>query len=108
MRRGQPRLPIQWQGQREPAAFSRRAVHINAAAVRVADVAYQGQAQAAALCVVHERIASAVELFEDLGLLAAGNADAVVFNFEFYRTILAIKLHAQELFVGRLRQGIVH
>ena len=54
------------------------ALHLDAAAVRLDDVLHDREPEAAALDVVHQAAADAVELLEDLLLLARRDADAVV------------------------------
>src|SRR5437588_9472011 len=82
MGHGRPPAPKR-QRDDEFAAHARSALHDNLSIVGAHDVPYQRQAQAAAFGVVHQRVAHAIELFEDPGLLAAWYAHAVVNHLQF-------------------------
>ena len=75
----------QRQHQRERAALARLARHLDAPAVRLHDVPHEGEAEAAALRGVHQAALGAVELLEDLLLLRARDADAVVGHRDQHR-----------------------
>src|SRR5579864_3648457 len=79
----------------ELASPARHAFHGNIAAMRLHDVPHQRQTQPASLGVVHQRVAYAVKLLENLVLLGARDADAVVHHLQLDRAVLAIKVYAQ-------------
>ena len=103
---GPPGLDRQYDG--EFAALARRAVHCNLAAVGLHDMAHQRKSQAAAFRVVHQRIAHAIELLENLLLLLMRYANPLVHHFQFYRAVVAIQVHADVLSVLRILERVVH
>jgi hypothetical protein len=92
----------------ELASFAGRALHRDLSPVRLDDVTHQGEPQSTALGVVNQRIANAIELLEYLVLLVRWNADTVVNHFQLDRAVIAVELHAQELFNLRILQRVVH
>jgi hypothetical protein len=58
--------------------------------MRVGNVAYQRQAQAASFRVVHQRVAGPIELLENLLLVTAGDADTAIHHFEFHDAIFPV------------------
>ncbi len=83
----------------ELAASSRCTVDRHFSAMRLHNVAHQGQPQSAALGVVNQRVPNPIEFFENLVLLLCGNADAVVHNFQLHRTVLTEEVYGDELLV---------
>src|SRR6516225_1044825 len=72
------------------------------------DMAYQGKPQSAPLRVVNQRVAHAIELLENLKLLARRNAHPVVDHFQFDRAVVSVELHAQILLNLRVLQRVVY
>src|ERR1051326_3101325 len=97
----------QRQRDNELAALSRRALNHNVSAVRICDMPNQRQTKAAPLCIVHQRISGPVKFLENLRLIAAGNANAMVLYLELYRAIITIQLHTEEFFFRRIFRGVV-
>src|ERR1700758_3314358 len=57
---------------------------------------------------MHQRIADAIELFKDPGLLLRGDADSVVDNLEVDAAVLSVEIYAQILLSRRVLEGVVH
>src|SRR5262245_17865931 len=78
----------------KPAAAAQRALHLHRPAMGLHDVLHQGQAQAAALGLVHQAVLGPVELLEDPLLLVLGDADAPVADRQQHAPVLALELQA--------------
>src|SRR3989442_78002 len=50
----------------------------------------------------------ALPRLEDLRLIASGNADAVILDFELDGAVITVQLHAEEFFVSRIFQRVVN
>src|SRR5246127_4305136 len=57
---------------------------------------------------MHQRIANAIELFKDPGLLLRGDADSVGDNLEVDAAVLSVEIYAQILLSGRVLECVVH
>src|SRR5690242_14421570 len=76
--------------------------------MRTGDVLHQRKTQAASLCVVHQRVANAIELLENLQLLARRDADAMINDLEFYAAIFPVEIDTKILTVLRVLECVVH
>ena len=85
--RGYALRPSQRQRQRELAASPGRAFNFNMTAVSVRDVLDQRQTEPTSLCVVHQRIARAVELLKNPGLVVAIDTDATIDDFQLQLSV---------------------
>src|SRR5581483_6785611 len=92
---------------RECRAVARPARHFDAAAVGLHDVRHDGQTEPRAFDVVNETAADAIELLEDLLLLARLDPDAVVGDRDAQRAIFHIRAHLDLLPLAGILHGVV-
>src|SRR5690349_11722497 len=76
--------------------------------MRARYVAHERQPEAAALRVMHKRIARSIKLLKDPRLLVPLDADTTIAHFEFEHTLLTIKPDAQKFFVVGIFECIVN
>src|SRR5438105_1598319 len=81
------------QDDRKLASLAGRALDGNLSSMRLNDVLHQRQPQAAAFVLMAERIADPIKLVEDLVLLGARDADAIVGYIQPHRSVGSIKAH---------------
>src|SRR6185312_6374065 len=92
----------QRQGDVEDAAAALAALGPDAAAVALADLATDGQAEAGAGGFVGERVAVLVELVEDALLVAGGQADAAVGDIDEQLAVAGVGADLDGSLVGEL------
>src|SRR5437899_3341471 len=97
----------QRQADRERAALTRLALDHDAAAVHLHDVLHDRQAEPASLHFVHQACSDPVETVEDLLLLGAWNADAVVAHRHDHLVALPGQPDADLLRVTRVLHRVV-
>src|SRR6266550_1704393 len=92
----------------ELATLARSTIHDHVATVRLHDVTHQGKAQAAALGVVYQWIAHAIELLENLLLLLRWDANSVIDHFQLHCSVFAIEIHSDIFPILRILEGVVY
>src|SRR5262245_35684036 len=75
--------------------------------MRARYVTHERQSEPAALRVMHERIASSIELVKDPRLLVPIDPDTTIAHLELEHTLLAVKPDSQKFFVIGIFQCIV-
>src|SRR5215471_9577553 len=107
-RRRSPGHGLDRQSDGERTALLRNALHRDISAMGLRDVAHQREPKPGAFGVVHQRVAAAVELLEDLVLLGGSDSNAVIGYFQFYASVRAIEAYADVFLVLRIFQRVVH
>src|ERR1051326_3885706 len=92
---------------RKSASVSRAALHFNSSTMRLHNLFGEREPEAAALGIVHQAAAHAIELFKNTFVLGLRDADALILHGNLELIAVFRDAYAQFLPVGRILDGIV-